>query len=54
MSVIQRGETSWRAEFMFKGARYNATFDDRDEARAWELKARAALKRLPLLTVAVW
>ena len=45
MSVIQRGETSWRAEFMFKGARYNATFDDRDEARAWELKARAALKR---------
>lgn len=48
MAVRQRG-ASWQVDFMVRGERFRFTFDKQDEAEAWELQARANIKRgLPL------
>lgn len=44
MAVRQRGG-SWQADFMVKGRRFRETFDDKTKAEAWELLAKAHLKR---------
>lgn len=44
MAVRQRG-ASWQVDFMVSKQRHRETFDTKQEAEAWELEARAAIKR---------
>jgi integrase len=44
MAVRERGD-SWQVDFMVRGERFRFTFDEKDEAEAWELQARANIKR---------
>lgn len=44
MATRPRGG-SFQTDFMVAGTRYRETFDTKDEGEAWELEARAAIKR---------
>lgn len=44
MAVRSKGK-KWQADFMYEGDRLRQSFDTKAEAEAWELEARAALKR---------
>lgn len=44
MAVRPRGD-SWQADFTVKGERYRETFGTKEDAEAYELEARAAIKR---------
>ncbi len=44
MATNPRGP-SWQTKFMVAGSLYRETFDTKEEGEAWELEARAAIKR---------
>jgi integrase len=44
MATRKRGK-SWQVDFMVAGQRIRETFDTHNEAEAWELETRAAIKR---------